>query len=91
MPRNTGLFTFKEHEHISSKSNVQIQSKDGSLWGNFRGGGTVLCPLCHQLPDGQEESFSCRKVKEIINIQGKYQQIFGWKFTKQIIETVQSI
>ena len=60
-------------------------------FGEILGGGAVLCPLCHQLPDGQEESFSCRKVKEIINIQGKYQQIFGWKFTKQIIETVQSI
>ena len=75
-----------------AKAMFKFRVKMAPFGENFRGGRkTVLCPLCHQHPDGQEESFSCRRMKEIINIKGKYHQIFGWKFTKQIIETVQSI
>ena len=59
---------------------------------NFRGGSNkVLCPLCGLHPDGQEESFSCQKMRQMINIQGKYKQIFGWKFPKELIQTIQSI
>ena len=47
---------------------------------NFRGGNDkVLCPLCGLHVDSQEESFSCPKMKQIINIKGKYKQVFGWK------------
>ena len=59
---------------------------------NFRGGNNkVLCPLCGLHDDGQEESFSCQKLKQIINIKGNYKQVFGWKFTKEFIKTIQSI
>ena len=59
---------------------------------NFRGGNDkVLCPLCGLHVDGQEESFSCPKMKQIINIKGNYKQVFGWKFTQEFIKTIQSI
>ena len=59
---------------------------------NFKGGSEkVLCPLCGNHPDGQEESFMCEKMKQMINIQGNYNQVFGWKFTKEFIQTIQSI
>ena len=59
---------------------------------NFRGGQqVVVCPLCKLHPDGQAESFTCGKMKQIINIKGNYQQIFGWKFTPELIKTVQCI
>jgi len=41
--------------------------------------------------DGQEESSSCPKMKQIINIKGNYKQVFGWKFTQEFIKTIQSI
>ena len=46
---------------------------------NFRGG------------NDKEESFSCPKMKKIINIKGNYKQVFGWKFTQEFIKTIQSI
>ena len=56
---------------------------------NFRGGQqTVVCPLCKLHPDGQEESFSCVKVKQIIEVRGNYKEIFGWKFSPELIKTV---
>ena len=59
---------------------------------NFRGGNDkVLCPLCGLHDDGQEESFSCQKMKQIINIKGNYKQVFGWKFTQEFIKTIQNI
>ena len=59
---------------------------------NFRGGNDkVLCPLCGLHVDSQEESFSCPKMKQIINIKGKYNQVFWWKFTQDFIKTIQSI
>ena len=46
---------------------------------NFKGGSEkVLCPLCGNHPDDQEESFKCEKMKQMINIQGNYNHVFGW-------------
>ena len=59
---------------------------------NFIGGKhKVLCPLCGLHVDAQIESFSCPKMKQIINIKGNYKQVFGWKFTQEFIKTIQSI
>ena len=59
---------------------------------NFRSGSNlVLCPLCGLHRDGQKESFSCPKMKQMIDIKGKYEQVFGWKFSADFILTIQSI
>ena len=59
---------------------------------NFRSGSDlVLCPLCGLHRDGQKESFSCQKMKQMIDIKGKYEQVFGWKFSADFIRTIQSI
>ena len=59
---------------------------------NFRGGQeTVACPLCRLHPDGQEESFSCVKVKQLIDVQGNYKDIFGWTFSSELVKTVYNI
>ena len=57
------------------------------------GGGqqTVVCPLCKLHPDGQEESFSCVKLKQIIELRGNYKEIFGWKFSPELIKTVHNV
>ena len=75
-----------------AKAMFKFRVKMAPFGENFRGGrDKVLCPLCHLHPDGQEESFACVKMNEIMEIKGKYQQIFGWKFTREIILTVQKI
>ena len=52
---------------------------------------TVICPLCKSHPDGQAESFSCEKMKKLVHIQGDYKEIFGWKFSPEIVKTVYDI
>jgi hypothetical protein len=59
---------------------------------NFRGGqATVVCPLCKGHPDGQAESFHCVELKKLIDVRGEYNQIFGWKFSIELVKTIQSI
>ena len=59
---------------------------------NFRGGqSTVICPLCQGHPDGQAESFKCPGIQKVIDVKGDYEQIFGWKFSIELVKTVQSI
>ena len=59
---------------------------------NFRGsGGTSVCPLCQNHPDNQKWSFECSKVKENINIEGKYSNIFSEKITKATVNTLMQI
>ena len=59
---------------------------------NFRGGqATIFCPLCHNHPDGQEESFECEKVKKVIDVKGEYKNIFGNTFSPDLVKTVQNI
>ena len=52
---------------------------------NFRGGTDGCLPTVQTSPDGQAETFAFDKRKQIIDIKGKYQQIFGWKFTPELI------
>ena len=59
---------------------------------NYRGGlSTVLCPLCKLHPDGQQESFKCKEIQKIINVEGNYGDIFGWSFPTNLVKTVQII
>ena len=59
---------------------------------NFRGGqARVICPLCHSHPDGQEESFRCTAVNKVMEVKGKYMQIFGQKFSGDLVKTIQII
>ena len=59
---------------------------------NYRGGSpTVLCPFCKLHPDGQPKSFKCKKIQRIINVEGNYEDIFGWSFPTYLVKTVQNI
>ena len=51
----------------------------------------VICPLCKGNPDGQSESFECVQIKKVIDVQGRYMQIFGQNFSRELVKTVQSI
>ena len=59
---------------------------------NFRGGqARVICPLCQNHPDGQEESFTCTIVNKVMDVRGQYSQIFGQKFSGELVKTIQNI
>ena len=55
------------------------------------GAKTVLCPLCKKHPDGQEESFTCEKVKRLVNVRGNYKDIFKTKFSPELLQTIYNI
>ena len=75
-----------------AKSLFKFRLRMAPLGENFRGGQkTVICPLCKLHPDGQAESFQCVKIRKVIEVKGKYSEIFGCKFTREIVETVHSI
>ena len=70
----------------------QFRTRMAPFGENFRGGASVVaCPLCHKHPDGQENSFTCEKIKSLIDVQGQYSDIFGHRFSPEIIKTVFNI
>ena len=55
---------------------------------NFRGkNNTTICPLCENHPDSQKWAFQCKHIKENVNIQGKYSNIFSDSITKETVKT----
>ena len=59
---------------------------------NFKGGQEfIICPFCDSHVDGQEESWTCPKMKQIIDIKGDYKDIFGNIFSQEVIKSVQNL
>ena len=59
---------------------------------NVKGGqAEMICSLWNGHPDGQAESFHCERIKKVIDVQGDYKQIFGFKFSQGLVKTVQNI
>ena len=59
---------------------------------NFRGySGHSPCPLCLSHLDSQAMCMSCPAIKENVNLQGKYQQIFSNKITKDLVKSLELI
>ena len=57
---------------------------------NFKGGQSmIICPFCRNHVDGQEESWGCKPINRIIDIQCEYKEIFGQKFSENIVKTVE--
>ena len=60
---------------------------------NFRGGRElVLCPLCRQHRDGEEESFnSCSETRKHVDIRGTFNEIFAEDISKKTVMTMTRI
>ena len=59
---------------------------------NFRGqGGPTICPLCESHVDSQKWSFSCKTLKENVNIQGNYSDIFHENVKMETAQTISRI
>ena len=56
---------------------------------NFRAGKiSSPCPLCLSHLDSQEESFNCAVLKKVLDIRGKYSDIFKSKFSDKLNKTL---
>ena len=56
---------------------------------NYKAGHqTTVCPFCSLQLDSQEESFTCVKLKQMIEIKGKYSDIFGLDFKQEFLKTL---
>lgn len=59
---------------------------------NFKAGeDRTLCPLCSLHVDSQGESFTCSKITAIMEVKGKYHDIFGSKFSPELTKTLENI
>ena len=59
---------------------------------NFKGGQpTQQCPLCQKHSDTQEESFNCETMNRLIEIEGCYNDIFGFNFDEKLVKSIQKI
>ena len=54
---------------------------------NYKAGQqTTVFPLCFLHLDSQEESFNCAKLKQMIEVRGKYSDIFGLEFKEEFLK-----
>ena len=51
----------------------------------------MWCPLCQVFPDTQAHSFQCHAVKGVVKIEGKYEEIFSSKISKEMSKTLMNI
>ena len=82
----------KEMNASQAKALFKFRVRMAPFGQNFKGGqAEIICPLCNGHPDGQAESFHCERIKKVIDVQGDYKQIFGFKFSQGLVKTVQNI
>ena len=59
---------------------------------NFKAGKVdSFCPLCQSHRDSQEESFNCLALRKMVDMKGKYSNIFDNKFTEDLIRSLKNI
>ena len=59
---------------------------------NFRSGKQPeMCPMCLSHFDTQEYSFYCTKMKTVVQIKGKYQEIFSSNISQELANTLANI
>jgi len=56
---------------------------------NFKAGQeSKICPFCSLHVDSQEESFSCSKMKQIMDINGNFSDVFGENMSPELVKTL---
>ena len=59
---------------------------------NFKGGKlSSMCPLCFSHIDSQEESFTCVTLNKLVEIRGKYSDIFANQVPEEVVKSLHSI
>ena len=59
---------------------------------NYRGGETEIpCPLCGLHRDTQESSFECMKIKQHVDIDVNFDNIFSDCINRQLVDSLKKI
>lgn len=70
----------------------KFQTKMSKFGENFRGGETkILCPPCGLHHDTQESSFECSKVKQHVDVNVNFDNIFSDCVNGQFVDTLKKI
>ena len=59
---------------------------------NFRAGQqSKICPFCSLHVDSQEESFRCAKMNQLMEIKGKFSDVFGENLSTELVQTLSNM
>ena len=89
--------TYLENEQVKvkeAKSLFKFRTRMMKCWDNFKGGRPPQnCSICKEpnSQDTQQHSFHCRILKQLINIEGKYEEIFENNVHENLARTVEQI
>ena len=78
----------KRQAFILFKFRVRMTPFGENFWAGVE---KTVCPLCSLHVDSQEESFHCAKLRLIMEVKGKYSQVFGSKFPQELVQTLVNI
>ena len=90
--RIQNYFTRTDITIEEKKTIFKYRTRMADFGENYKGGrGQVSCPLCGTHPDKQELSYECRYIKEKLNLNGSFSEIYGENIEKQTVETLEKI
>ena len=75
-----------------AKAVFKFKTRMANFSDNFKAGGlTKTCPMCHEAPDTQQHSLTCKIIKENITVEIRYEEIFYSKVSAETARTLESI
>ena len=88
----------QDYLHLENMTRIQaialfkFRTRMAPFGENFRAGRiNCICPLCFSHLDSQEESFNCGALKNLLQIRGRYRDIYTNNFSQQLISTIYNI
>ena len=72
----------------------RFRTRMTKFWGNFKGGRPPqVCIVCKeaQSTDTQQHIFECKALAQIINIEGKYEEIFRTVIDEKLVKTLENV
>ena len=77
---------------VQAKILFRVRTRMEQFGENFKGGrDTKPCPVCEASKDTHSHSFQCSVIKENIEVNGNYLEIFNFKVGKKLATTVENI
>ena len=88
----------QDYLHLENMTRIQaialfkFRTRMAPFGENFRAGRiNCICPLCFSHLDSQEESFNCGALKNVLQIRGRYRDIYTNNLSQQLISTIYNI
>ena len=75
-----------------AKAVFKFKTRMANFSDNFKAGGlTKTCPMCHEAPDTQQHSLTCKIIKENIKVEIRYEEICYSNVSAETARTLESI